>query len=173
MRSGSRRSKLWKNILKKSFVFVFYYCKIVGGKEGSDMEMWKKKNLPKSDAQQPTEGSNPTCNLRLSQAGYAVDGDKIDQTSYFRDDVFAECDWTPTENGEKTEIEVELKIDGESKGNYHLKVTHEPHRESNQDNVTTILHWEEAIPALTEKDITGMDLTLSREDNGTFGISID
>ena len=137
------------------------------------MEKWKKSNLRKSDAQQPSDGSNPTCNLRLSQAGYAVDGDKIDKTSYFRDDVFAECNWTPTEKGERTEIEVELKIDGESKGNYQLKVTHELHRESNQDNVTTILHWEDAIPALTDQDITGKDLTLSSEEDGTFVISID
>lgn len=137
------------------------------------MEKWKKEKLPKSDAQQPSEGSNPTCNLRLSQAGYTVDGVKIDQTSYFRNDVFGVCDWTPTENGEKTEIKVDLKIDGESKGIYNLKVTHEPHRESDQDNVTTILHWENAIPALTAKDVTGKDLILSSKKDGTFDISID
>ncbi|MBA4685521.1 hypothetical protein EDD66_101234 [Mobilisporobacter senegalensis] len=137
------------------------------------MEKWKKSNLPKSDAQQPSDGSNPTCNLRLSQAEYTVGGTKIDQKSYFRNDVFSGCDWIPTEKGEKTEIKVDLQIDGESKGNYQLKVTHELHRESNQDNVTTILHWENAIPALTDQDITGKDLTLSSEEDGTFVISID
>lgn len=51
-------------------------------------KVWEKHNLPKSDTQQPSEKSNPTCNLRLSQAGYKVDGQKIDQTTYFRNEVF-------------------------------------------------------------------------------------
>ena len=104
------------------------------------MNVWKKMNLPKSDSQQPSEGSNPTCNLRLSQAGYTVDGHRIDQTTYFRDEVFANCNWEESENGEKTYILVDLELDGEVKGRYNLKVTHEPHREFDQDNVTTILH---------------------------------
>lgn len=137
------------------------------------MNVWKKRNLPKSDSQQPSEGSNPTCNLRLTQAGYVVDGHRIDQTTYFRNQVFCDCDWEETENGEKTCIPVDLEIDGEFKGRYNLKVTHEPHRESNQDNVTTILHWEDAIPALTEEDVTGKDLSLDKKDDGTYKIKID
>ncbi len=137
------------------------------------MNVWKKRNLPKSDSQQPSEGSNPTCNLRLSQAGHAVDGNRIDQTTYFRDEVFCDCDWEETENGEKTYIPVDLEIDGKFKGRYNLKVTHEPHRESNQDNVTTVLHWEDAIPALTEEDVTGKNLSLDKRADGTYKIKID
>lgn len=136
------------------------------------MKVWQKNNLPKSDSQQPSYGSNPTCNLRLSQAGYYSNGSRIDQTTYFREDVFEDCNWHRTANGEKTHINVHLNICGEDKGEYNLKVTHEEHRESNQDNVTTILHWEDAIPALTEQDVTGMDLALYKEDDGSFSIVI-
>ena len=135
-------------------------------------KVWEKRNLPKSDTQQPSEKSNPTCNLRLSQAGYKVDGQKIDQTTYFRNEVFSECKWEKTEKGEKTYIPVELEINGKSYGEYKLKVTHELHRESNQDNVTTILHWEDAIQALTENDVTGEDLTSEKNEDGSYKINI-
>lgn len=135
-------------------------------------KVWEKHNLPKSDTQQPSEKSNPTCNLRLSQAGYKVNGQKIDQTTYFRYEVFSECEWEKTEKGEKTYILVELEINGRSCGKYVLKVTHELHRESNQDNVTTILHWGDAIWALIENDVTGEDLTFEKSDDGSYKISI-
>ena len=51
-------------------------------------------------------------------------------------------------------------------------MTHELHRESNQDNVTTILHWKDAIRALTENDVTGEDLTFEKSDDGSYKISI-
>lgn len=135
-------------------------------------KVWEKHNLPKSDTQQPSEKSNPTCNLRLSQAGYKVNGQKIDQTTYFRYEVFSECEWEKTEKGEKTYIPAELEINGRSYGKHKLKVTHELHRESNQDNVTTILHWGNAIWALTENDVTGEDLTFEKSDDGSYKISI-
>ena len=137
------------------------------------MNLWKKNNLPKSDSQHPTNGSNATCNLRLSQAGYEVNGQKIDQKTYFRENVFADCNWEETEKGEKTHILADLEIDGESKGRYNLKVTHESHREANQDNVTTILHWEEAISVLRENDVTGKNLSLDRDEDGIYQIKID
>ena len=87
-------------------------------------KVWEKHNLPKSDTQQPSEKSNPTCNLRLSQAGYKVNGQKIDQTTYFRYEVFSECEWEKTEKGEKTYIPAELEINGRSYGKHKLKVTH-------------------------------------------------
>lgn len=74
--------------------------------------------------------------------------------------------------GEKTYIPVELEINGKSYGKYKLKVTHELHRESNQDNVTTILHWEDAIQALTENDVTGEDLTFEKSEEGSYKINI-
>lgn len=136
-------------------------------------KVWEKKNLPKSDAQQPSDDSNATCNLRLSQAGYKdVDGDKIDQTRYFRESVFRNCTWEETQNGEVTTIESEIEIDGENKGVFELKVTHEPHRESLQDNVTTILHWGDAIPCIVENNITGKTLELYHNDDNSFKISI-
>lgn len=101
------------------------------------------------------DGSRLTGNLRLSQAGYTVDGVSIEQTTYFRDTVFGQCDWETTEKGGKTQINVEVVIDSEIKGEYDLKVTHELHRETNQDNVTTILHWKNAMPVLEENNITG------------------
>ena len=72
----------------------------------------------------------------------------------------------------KTYIPAELEINGRSYGKHKLKVTHELHRESNQDNVTTILHWGDAIWALTENDVTGEDLTFEKSDDGSYKISI-
>lgn len=135
-------------------------------------KVWEKHNLPKSDCQQPSTGSNPTGNLRLSQAGYRVNGKKIDQTKYFRDKVFDDCDWKKTKNGEKTYIHAIIKINGKNKGDYCLKVTHEPHRESDQDNVTTILHWGKAMSLLTSEDLTGKDLTQKKGKEGRYKIII-
>lgn len=136
-------------------------------------EIWEKRNLPKSDAQKPSKNSNATCNLRLSQAGYRdINGDRIDQTTYFRENVFKDCKWEETENGEKTTINSKIEIDGNAKGMFQLKVTHEPHRESDQDNVTTILHWGDAIEDITETDISGKTLKLYKNDDNTFEISI-
>lgn len=136
-------------------------------------KVWEKGNLPKSDAQKPSGGSNATCNLRLSQAGYRDnEGSKIDQTKYFRENVFKDCKWEKTENGERTTINSEIEIDGNVKGTFQLKVTHELHRESNQDNVTTILHWGSASDVITEIDISGKKLELYQNDDNTFKISI-
>lgn len=72
-------------------------------------KVWEKHNLPKSDTQQPSEKSNPTCNLRLSQAGYKVNGQKIDQTTYFRDEVFSECEWEKLRREKKRTYLLNLK----------------------------------------------------------------
>ena len=136
-------------------------------------KVWEKKDLPKSDAQKPSDDSNATYNLRLSQAGYRdANGDKIDQTKYFREDVFKDCTWEKTKKGEMTTIRAQIVVDDDNKGIFELKVTHELHRESKQDNVTTILHWGDAIPDITENDITGKTLELYRNDDNTFGIYI-
>ena len=153
----------------------YFNCRIINSNFLEVLYMktvWKKKNLPKSDCQQPSDGSNPTGNLRLSQAGYKVDGKKIDQTKYFRNDVFGDCDWEKTKNGEKTSIKATIEINDIKEGDYCLKVTHEPHRESDQDNVTTILHWGDANKLITSNDLTGKDLTLKKGKDNSYKIII-
>lgn len=134
--------------------------------------VWKKSNLPKSDAQQPTPTSNATCNLRLSQAGYSVNGSKIDQTTYFRNHVFNDCMWNDTTKGEETHITANLIINHVDCGQFTLHITHELHREANQDNVTTILHWGNALSEIQRVDITGKDLTLDKSTDNIFTINI-
>lgn len=139
------------------------------------MEVWRKSDLKKTDAQQPVYGSNATGNLRLSQAGFMVNGNKIDQTTYFRNNVFNECDWREERNGkgQETYIKVNLVIDGNDYGTYSLKVTHEIQREASQDNVTTVVHWGDAILQIQQNNVIGKDLKLLRKENNEFEINIE
>lgn len=103
---------------------------------------WRKPNLPASDAQRPpTSDSNPTGNLRLAQAGFQVDGERIDQTTYFRNVVFGDLDWQRTGDREDAWADFAVTILGREFGVHRLRVSHNPGREAEQHNVTTTLHW--------------------------------
>ncbi|MDQ3004257.1 MAG: phospholipase D family protein [Chloroflexota bacterium] len=89
--------------------------------------LWQKTNLPASDVQ--SQVGNPTGGLRLTQARWRVNGQLIDQTTYFRNDVFGNLtwrEWRALPFSERTEADFDVYILGESYGLHQLGVSHKP-----------------------------------------------
>lgn len=134
---------------------------------------WWDKKLPAGDAQQqPNPNTNPTGNLRLTQAKHP-----IDWRTWFRNVFFAGAAWVADSdsNGnaiERTTVPMDVTIFGISMGTMHFDVTHAKHRESGQANHTTVLHWGQLMPTLQATDYTGDTVTLSRLSDGTYRLDI-
>ena len=108
--------------------------------------VWQKKKLPSSDAQQVSGSTSITGVLRLSEANFKVDGVKIDRTKYFKEEVFASLDWTSEERTNNSPLQIakckfNIFVDGKGIGEYELKISHDPERIANQNNVPTTIHW--------------------------------
>ena len=58
--------------------------------------LWKKLSLSNSDAQHVPNGTQPTHNLKLSQAKFKIDDKIIDQKIYFKENVFKKLEWEKT-----------------------------------------------------------------------------
>lgn len=140
---------------------------------------WRKANLPRSDVLYAPEGTNPTGGLRLTQAGFRDnDGNRINQTSYFRDTVFSENEWVETGQNpyrEMTTVNFQLFIDGLFKGVFGLEVRHKPSGEAGQNNYTTSISWGTASDAIRENDLRGKDLVMyyPNSEGSPFTISIE
>ena len=100
--------------------------------------LWRKL-LSATDAQR--QPGNATGDLRLTQAAFEVDGKRINQTTYFRESVFAGANWTAEGNSEITEITFFISIFGHAFGNVPLIVSHKPSGEAGQGNYTTNIRW--------------------------------
>ena len=133
---------------------------------------WSKV-LPAGDAQQqPNPATNPTGNLRLTQAGH-----QIDWRTYFRQTLFASAAWTPGTDSHGNAIEsavvpILVTVNGTSLGVLTFNISHAKHRESGQSNHTTVLHWGPLMSALRTTDYTGYTVTLSRLNDGTYTLDI-
>lgn len=119
--------------------------------------IWRKSNLPASDVQR--QQGNPTGGLRLTQAGFRVNGEVIDQTSYFRYEIFGDLNWTigenPPEKQETINLPSEIYINGQYFGQHILGVSHKPSGEAGQGNYTTMLHWRSLSSTIYELDLRG------------------
>jgi hypothetical protein len=129
--------------------------------------VWQKVNLRGSDAQRvPGTKTKPVGGLRLTQAEFKVNGQDIDQTTYFRQ-VFGEFGWqTPARSRtkvpqEEAQISFDVTILGNHLGVQTLRVSHKPSGESGQGNYTTIIHWGPLARLLRETmDIRGRTVRL-------------
>ncbi|WP_144902180.1 phospholipase D-like domain-containing protein [Halobellus captivus] len=131
--------------------------------------LWEKPDLPRSDAQDP-RASHVTGQLRFSQAGWEVSGDVIDQTTYFRYDVFSDFDWEEIETNpivESAQVIFHVNLDDEYEGYHQLELIHKPVWEAEQRNVTTMLRWGELNQKVSELDLTGKTFYLYRPENGS------
>ncbi len=138
----------------------------------SVVESWTKE-LPRGDAQRTKPGTNPTGNLRLTQAGHP-----ISWTTWFRRNLFGPATWRDDVDRrgnaiERADVPMEVFIDGRSVGVLTFKITHAPHRESEQANHTTALHWGPLAQALKNNDYTGYTLMLARMSDGSYRLSLD
>jgi hypothetical protein len=135
-------------------------------------DVWTKK-LKLSDAQQVS--SNITGLLRLSGGKQKVNHVRWFRRTFFRAPVV----WRRTLDSGKHRISLadvpfDVRIDGVDHGTFVLLVDHGPHREADQNNVTTLIHWGPELGAmLREHNHTGQMLTLERLEGGSYRLTID
>jgi hypothetical protein len=122
--------------------------------------VWQK-TLPASDVQR--QRGNPTGGVRLTQASWRDEGKVIDQTTYFRNKVFAELDWHATRampHVEEAAVNVNVTVLGNPLGIQTLVVSHKPSGEASQANYTTILQWKGLSQTVREANLTGKTLRM-------------
>ncbi|ARD11077.1 hypothetical protein [Pseudomonas savastanoi] len=129
--------------------------------------VWEKKNIPRGDLQLLTK-SNASGVLRLTQAGYG-----IDQTTYFRNTVFAKLNWQPVDDKEMASASFNLVIEERPFGIYPLDLSHKPSWESDQGNYTTGLHWGNAVGVIKIEGLIGKTLTLYEAQNENYQYQIN
>jgi hypothetical protein len=125
--------------------------------------LWKKKALPASDVQR--QPGNPTGGVRLTQAGWEVKGKRIDQTTYFKDEVFGKQEWhlvayRQAQPQSDTHVLFSVEILGHDYGIHTLRVSHKPSGEAGQGNYTTMLHWGELAETIHNLDLVARTFRL-------------
>ncbi|MFB6144077.1 MAG: phospholipase D-like domain-containing protein [Candidatus Nanohaloarchaea archaeon] len=152
--------------------------KETGVKEKRNL-LWRKKNLPSSDVldeEGVSENTNITGELRFTQARFEVNNERIDQTTYFREDAFGDLEWEedPETGKEETEIECHIRLNDDDIGTHTLEVVHDPELESGQRNFTTSLRWGDISDEIRSHDLTGKNFYIydSAEADDKFVIEI-
>ena len=123
--------------------------------------LWQKIKLPASDAQRQI--GNITGGLRLTQAGWKVSGNFIDQTNYFRNTIFGHLNWHTWKTkpySEKAEANFYIEILGKNYGIHQLTISHKPSGEAGQHNYTTILHWGDLTETIRQLNLVGRTFSL-------------
>ena len=128
--------------------------------------LWQKTKLPASDAQRQI--GNITGGLRLTQAGWKVSGHLINQTTYFRNDIFGHLTWRQWKAkpySEKAEANFSVDILGKNYGIHRLTISHKPSGEAGQHNYTTILHWGNLTETIRQLNLIGRTFSLYAPSN--------
>lgn len=138
--------------------------------------VWQKLSLSRSDAQFVPAGTNGTGNLKLSQAGFRLNGLLINHNTYFRNQVFQNLSWAKTKptstTYEETICNFDITIMGTSYGIQPIKLSFDPIRISNQANTPSWLHWGNTLMTLLQQtNVTGRTLNLYQTGQG-FTIEI-
>ena len=123
--------------------------------------LWQKTKLPPSDVQR--QKGNVTGGLRLVQAKWKVSDNFIDQTTYFRNDIFGHLLWSTWQTkpySEKAETSFDVYILGKSYGVHELMISHKPSGEARQHNYTTILHWGQLAETIHQLNLVGKTFKL-------------
>ena len=138
--------------------------------------VWAKPGLPSGDLQLLKEGHTSGV-LRLTQAGYEVAGKRIDQTTYFRNEVFSQLVWaSDIATGKETAVApISLIIAGVYVGDFDLRLSHKDSWEAGQGNYTTGLHWHDATNHIRKPGLIGRTLRLFEPSatSGRYVIEID
>jgi HKD family nuclease len=140
--------------------------------------VWKSKELTERDLSIPkSAGTHPTGSMGWKKGLL----DNIDQRHYFREEVFANLDWTsdiPPSKWERAQAMFELVVKNINLGEFELKLSHNTDINSasyRQRNFMTQLHWGEAKGHIAKHDLLGRILYLYRKDTDPpeFMIEID
>lgn len=122
--------------------------------------VWAKPNLRETDLK--LNAGHTAAQLRLTQARYEVNGTVIDQTTYFRNQVFAGLHWTfnTAANKDEAVAPISLVIAGVHVGDFDMQLSHKPAWAAGQGNYTTGLHWGNASSHIKHRGLLGRTLTL-------------
>lgn len=136
------------------------------------MKHWGKV-LSDSDAQRKQAG-NQRGAITLVQGDYRG---KIDQTLYFRNDLFGQQRWTKgtSNTGQAVEsamVPMHVTISGTYHGVLDFKVTNATNRESSQNNYTAELHIEPVTPLFRQSNMSGRHLDIALDSNGDYWLTI-
>jgi HKD family nuclease len=149
-----------------------------GASDSQGNLIWQKV-LSASDALRTSSATtNPTGGLRLTQAEWVVNDRPIDQTTYFRNELFGKYAWTiggrKPKKQQTTVVEFDVYIDGNSLGIYELTISHKPSGEAGQRNYTTMLHWGKLADTIKSYNLVGKVLRLYApvSDSALFTIKI-
>lgn len=133
---------------------------------------WGKK-LPKSDAQRKAVG-NQSGAIALTQGDLAG---QIDQTTYFRQDLFGAETWQPdtANTGQPKEVAtvpMHVTIDLMYHGALDFRISNASNRESGQNNYTAQLHLEPISSVFRQTDMTGKHLEIEHYSDGSYWLTI-
>ncbi|WP_418061517.1 phospholipase D-like domain-containing protein [Pimelobacter simplex] len=142
-----------------------------GGSRGEVVEHWSKDISP-SDAQR--RAGHQSAALALTQGDYRH---KIDQTTYFRTEMFGDETWALEESTGRKPVDaayvsMRVTVDGVDHGNVEFRIAHAPHRESQTNSPTTYIHLEPLLGLFAKKDMTGRKVTVERFEDGTYAFTI-
>ena len=141
--------------------------------------LWESKALTERDLNIPRgTNTNPTGSMGMKKGNCDVD-----QRSYFRNNVFQHLDWQDfnARSGalqEQTTATFKLNIHGEDRGDFKLRITHDPRTDTEsyaQKNMMTHLHWGDAKGIIANREYLGkfMRLYRSKKDKKYFLLTID
>lgn len=133
---------------------------------------WSKK-LSASDAQRKRSG-NQSGAVALTQGDYVR---RIDQTTYFRQELFGVETWemdtsTTGQPKEVAHVPMRAVVDGVDHGMLIFRVSNASNRESGQHNYTAQLHLEPLSPLFRQTDMTGKSLEMERFEDGEYELTI-
>lgn len=139
--------------------------------ESGILRRWFKQMDHTAAQQVKSENSNPTGNLRLSQADIPIDHKK-----YFFETFFADLPWSPTPD-KASELEVVVTFDCRLGDAYYgpqeLRISHDPARVSGQANVPTVLHWGTILGrGLRADNFIGHYVILERTEENDFRLTV-
>lgn len=138
----------------------------------SSIAHWSKK-LSRSDAQRKQSG-NQSGAVALTQGDYVH---RIDQTTYFRHDLFRDEDWVAStaitgQSKDVAEVPMSVEVDGVDHGVLVFRVSNASNRESGQRNYTAQLHLEPISQLFRQHDMTGKRLEIEHFDDGSYTLTI-
>lgn len=130
------------------------------------------KQLSASDALQTSQGTNPTGKLRLGRAGQ-----DIDQTAWFRHDLFGNRTWiAEIRRGKRYEtahIPFNVQMPSARFGEKTLLIDHALHRAASQHNVVTVLSWGADLSQwLREHSQKGKWVSIELDDRGEYQLRV-
>ncbi|MBL7796636.1 MAG: lysine--tRNA ligase [Saprospiraceae bacterium] len=139
--------------------------------------VWSKNKMTASDAQQAKPGTNLTGGLRLVQSGFKVEDKVIDQTTYFRHDLFGTFEWVQVSTEpfvERALVPFYLVINGQMIGRFDFQIRHKPSGEASQGNYTTLISWGQLGNMIRDSNLKGakLDLYAPLEEGAPFSIVI-